>query len=93
MYTINKRNVIEIWEPRYKTNSALVAHYKIHPGDNFIRFTKAKYLLGKMFTINYDKVKENLKNKTYTVQANGKTKVICIPMGDLQEITDYKIVD
>jgi hypothetical protein len=36
---------IEIWTPKYSTNSVLIAKYKVG-ADNLIVFTKAKHLAG-----------------------------------------------
>lgn len=40
------RTAIEIWQPRWKDKTVLIACHKVRDGENFIRFTKARSLPG-----------------------------------------------
>lgn len=80
-------NVIEILDPRYKDNVVLVATYKVKSGYNYIRFTHAKHLLGKLYRFHATEINTN------NVQSNGKIPCFVIPMEKLElveEIEDKK---
>lgn len=66
--------MIEIWQPRYKDDTCLIACYKVTDGMNLIRFTKAKHLLGKIFQCSSEEIR---KCKT---QSNGRIDVYVVPM-------------
>lgn len=70
-------NRIEIWEPKYSTNEALIGSHHIVQGENEIVFTKAKHLEGKVYVMDGKKI------ISYPKQPNGKGHVFCVPMADL----------
>lgn len=72
---------IEIWEPRYHDNVALVAKKKIRDHNRII-FTKAKSLAGKEFYIS------GIKAKKFKSESNGSIACRAIP---LEELTEMKI--
>lgn len=74
---MNKPNIIEIWSPRYKTNSVLVATYKVAK-DNVIVFTKAKYLMGKEFYVSGSDI------RSCPLDNNGKIACYDVPMSMLK---------
>jgi hypothetical protein len=74
---------IEIWEPKYSTNSVLIASHRLAPsGVNTIVFTKAKHLLGGEYQIESEKV------RTYPKQPNGAGEVYVVPMDALRCIKE-----
>lgn len=77
-------NVIEIWQPRYKDNMVLVATYKVKSGYNYLRFTKAKHLEGKLFRFHSTDINTN------NVQRNGNAVVYVIPMEKLELVEDVE---
>ena len=72
--------MIEIWEPRYSTNSALIGTQHIKDGDNFIKFTKAKHLRDKVFVIDGAEARE------YPSKPNGQGRVYIVPMDKLKPV-------
>lgn len=68
---------IEIWQPRYSTNSVLIAQYKVEPC-NYITFTKAKHLQGMTFYIDGDNV------RSCPLVTNGRIKCYDVPFDLLQ---------
>ena len=69
-------NTIDIWAPKYSTNSVLVASHKILNGNNRVIFTKAKHLEGGVYEMDGEKM------RTYPSQPNGKGVVHVIPFDD-----------
>lgn len=69
--------MIEIWQPKYSTNSVLIATYKVTRGKNRIKFTKAKYLQGKVFEVDGKEVME------CPVITNGRISCYDVPMSAL----------
>ena len=66
--------MIEIWTPRYHDNTVLIASYKVAPGLNKIKFTRAKHLAGKIFSVmGVDVFKCPL-------QSNGRISCYVVPM-------------
>ena len=63
---------IEIWSPRYKDNTVLIASYKVKKGRNYVEFTKAPHLTGFYWATDKD-------IKASPVQKNGKIIVYCVP--------------
>lgn len=66
--------MIDIWQPRYKDDTCLIACYKVSDGDNLIRFTKAKHLAGKVFKCNSEQI------RSCRTQNNGRIDVYVVPM-------------
>jgi hypothetical protein len=66
--------MIEIWEPRWKDRTALIAKYKVTQGVNEIVFTKAKCLKGKVFTIEGSEIAK------YPIESNGTIPCYAVPM-------------
>lgn len=71
---------IEIWAPRYKDRTVLVATTKVTEGFNFIRFTKAPHLQG-LYRFDGSYVRRECE-----VQSNGKIPCFVIPMYLLTEV-------
>lgn len=71
-------NTIEIWQPRYKDNKVLIATYKVKGGYNYIKFTKAKHLQGKLFRVHSTDILD------CPVQRNGNANVFVVPMSALE---------
>ena len=71
-------NVIDIWQPRYKDNMVLIATYKVKHGYNFIRFTQAKHLEGKIFRVHSSEIVNRQQQK------NGRGFVYVVPMDALE---------
>lgn len=80
---VNKRwNMnIEIWSPKYSTNEVLIATHRVKDGDNKIVFTKAKELIGNVYSIDGAKI------RSFKTQKNGKATVHCVPMSELTLLT------
>lgn len=72
--------MIEIWEPKYSTQSVLVAAYKLKPGVNQIIFTKANHLQGAIFEITQDEAVK------YPMRSNGKIKCYDIPLDKFKRV-------
>lgn len=72
-------NIIEIWQPRYKDNTVLIATYKVKT-ENYIKFTKAKHLEGRMFFITDSDIKQ------CPTQQNGNGRVYVVPMDLLKQV-------
>ena len=66
--------MIEVWSPRYKDDTCLIACYKVSDGINQIRFTKAKHLQGKVFEVDSKTV------RACPIQSNGRIDVYAVPM-------------
>ncbi len=71
-------HIIEIWEPRYKDKKALVGRQHVKDGMNYITFTKAEHLKGKVFCVSGDVI------QSCHLQANGRGEVYCVPMDSLK---------
>lgn len=78
---LDNSHVIEIWEPKYSTNTVLVDTRKVRL-HNIIVFTKAKSLEGKKFYINGQKL-----SKCPTV-SNGKIACYDVPMSYLKDMEE-----
>lgn len=70
--------MIEIWKPRYKDSTVLIASYKIVPGENEIIFTKAKHLMGKVFSIQGSDIAR------YPLCYNGRIECYVVPLSALK---------
>lgn len=77
---------IEIWQPKYKTDSVLIATYKVS-AENIITFTKAKHLEGKEYQISGDKI------RSCPVVNNGKIACYDVPMSELTLVKDKETED
>lgn len=66
--------MIEIWQPRYKDNTVLIATYKVNAGLNKIRFTRARHLAGKIFSVMGADIFKCPK------QSNGRITCYVVPM-------------
>lgn len=74
--------MIEIWSPRYSTNSVLVAVYKVSKGENHVKFIKAKHLAGMVFKFDGAAVMQKC-----PIETNGKISCYAIPMDMLERIS------
>lgn len=72
--------MIEIWQPRYKDNTVLIAKYKVHTGMNRIRFTKAKHIAGMEFQIH------SMEIRKCPVDTNGSIPCYAVPFDKLEAI-------
>ena len=72
--TKQKVNYIEIWEPKYSTNSVLIATYKVVNGINRVIFTKAKRLADYEYEILGSDIKK------CPTQENGNILVYVVPL-------------
>lgn len=79
------KNIIEIWQPRYKDNKVLIAAYKIHKGTNYLKFTKAKHLEGIIFEFDGDYA------LNCPLQKNGGTVVVCLPFEKLKNTGEEEV--
>ena len=70
---------IEIWTPKYSTNSVLIAKYKVG-ADNLIVFTKAKHLAGFEYRISGEEIKKS------PTQKNGNSEVYVVPFDSLERV-------
>jgi hypothetical protein len=73
-------NAIEIWAPRWRDRVALVASYKVLPGRNLIRFTKAGSYNG-IYVINGDDVKK------CPLETNGRIDCFAVPLARLEKVS------
>ena len=82
---VNKKtplNLIDIWLPKYKDRTVLVATYKVKEHNKII-FTRAKHLTGKEYYLN------RVQAVKYPVVNNGKIACYAIPLDDLEPL-EYK---
>lgn len=71
--------MIEIWSPRYHDRKVLIAKYKVVSGRNDIRFTKAKSLKDKMFSIEGSEIIK------YPLETNGTIQCYAVDLDKLLE--------
>lgn len=71
--------MIEIWSPKYKTNSVLIATYKVTNGVNLIKFTKAKHLQGIVFEADGKEI------MGCPIHSNGRVDCYEVPMRVLRQ--------
>lgn len=69
-------NKIEIWAPKYKDNTVLIAAYKLR-GENEVVFTKAKHLAGMSFYVDAATVQSS------PIVSNGAIKCYAVPFDKL----------
>lgn len=74
---------IEIWQPRYRDNTVLIAEYKVPNGDFNLIFTKAKHLKDMVFKVNGTDIKN-----TCSIETNGKIPCFVVPFDYLKNITN-----
>ena len=72
--------MIEIWEPRWKDRQVLISKFKVRDGVNYIKFTKAKCFLGKVFKI------EGKEIRKCPLGTNGKISCYEVPLDLLEEV-------
>lgn len=70
-------NTIEIWAPRFKDMTVLIAPYHVQPGINRIVFTKT--WRDKVLLMDGDKI------KSYPMQDNGKIGCHAVPVKDFDK--------
>lgn len=71
--------MIEIWQPRWKDRTVLIACSKVREGINLIRFTKTPSMTG-VYQVDSDVIKQ------CEVQSNGKIKCFVVPLYELVEV-------
>lgn len=69
-------NTIEIWQPRWKDRTVLIAKYKVQ-ANNKIVFTKTKTLKDKEYYITAEELSK------YPIEDNGKIACYAIPLDKL----------
>lgn len=69
---------IEVWAPKYSTDSVLIGTHHVKDGLNTIVFTKANHLKGGVYSI------DGKNARTYPKQPNGKGFVYVVPFIDLK---------
>lgn len=72
-------NEIEIWQPRYKDKTVLIAKYKVKEHNKII-FTKAKHLDGEYY-LSGDTI------KSYPLETNGSIACYAVSINELEEFT------
>ena len=65
--------MISIWSPRYHDRTVLIAKYKVGER-NEIKFTKARSLSGKTYSLSGDTIKK------YPVETNGTIPCYAVPL-------------
>lgn len=71
-------NIIEIWSPKYSTQSVLIGKRNVLAGMNRIIFTKAKHLAGGIYQMDGKKI------RTYPIVSNGSISCYDVPFDDLE---------
>ena len=71
--------MIEIWQPKWKDRTVLIACYKVGDGDVFIRFTKTPSMQG-TYVVSNDIVKGS------DVVTNGKLRCYAVPLDELRRV-------
>jgi hypothetical protein len=69
-------NVVEIWQPRWKDRTVLIAKYKVG-SHNIVRFTKAK-------SLSDDYYLSGNKIKNFPINNNGKVDCYVVPLDELE---------
>jgi len=73
--------MIEIFAPRWHDRKVLIAKYKVHPGINQIKFTKAKCLKDRVCELDASVITK------YPIESNGSIDCFAVPLsvvlGDL----------
>lgn len=72
---------IQVWQPRYKDRTVLIARYKVGT-HNRITFTKAKHLEGKEFYMSGEDI------RNYPLDTNGKIDCYAVSLDDLERINN-----
>jgi hypothetical protein len=72
-------NKIEIWSPRYKDRTVLIAAYKVRDMNEIV-FTKSKHLAGMSFFMRGFDIKK------YPKTTNGKLVCYTVPLDDLEPL-------
>ena len=70
-------NTIDIWAPRFKDMTVLIAPFKVQPGINRIIFTKTWQ--DKQLFMDGEKI------KSYPMQDNGKIGCHAVPVNDFDK--------
>jgi len=73
--------MIEIWQPRWRDRVALIAAYRVSPGENIIRFTRAGIYNG-TYSVDGDDVRQ------CPLETNGKIECYAVPLAKLERIND-----
>ncbi|SDB14637.1 hypothetical protein [Eubacterium oxidoreducens] len=73
-------NIIPIFAPKYSTESFLLAQYKVKDGENIIKITKAKHMLGYEFSIDGEDARQ------YPLRSNGKIMCYEVPISACKRV-------
>ena len=71
--------MIEIFQPRWRDHTVLIACYKVKDGDNWIRFTKTPSMKG-TYMCHSDII------RSCPVDSNGKIRCYAVPLNELKEL-------
>ena len=72
---------IEIYAPRWRDRVALIATYKVSPGRNLIRFTRAGVYNG-IYAVDGGEVSK------CPLESNGRIDCYAVPLAKLQRVED-----
>ncbi len=72
--------MIEIWSPRWKDRTVLIACSKVREGINLIRFTKTPSMTG-TYSVDSDVI------RACPTQSNGKIQCFVVPLYELNEVS------
>lgn len=71
-------NVLDIWSPRWKDRTVMLAKYKIGT-HNAITFSKTKTMPGRYYI-------SGAKAKQFPLETNGKLECYCVPIDELEPL-------
>ena len=74
--------MIDIWQPRWHDRKVLIAKYKVHEGDNEIRFTKTPSLEG-IYLI------DGLAIRQSPLESNGRIECYAVSLDNILERPIY----
>ena len=66
--------MIKIWQPRWHDRKVLIAQYKVREGINKIKFTKARTLADKVYSLDSTQIRQ------YPLESNGKIPCYAVPL-------------
>lgn len=75
------RTVIEIWQPRWKDRTVLIACHKVRDGENLIQFTKARSLPG-LYSVSGSTIKNSPRC------SNGRIECYAVPLAELTTVEE-----
>lgn len=73
--------VIEIWKPRWKDRTVLIACHRVRDGENLVRFTKTKSLPG-LYSVPCSSVRNSPRC------SNGRVECYAVPLAELKTVEE-----